>query len=616
MTEKPYTKYTSDRGSRRRGAGGSRPIEPTRPERPSGPAAPARKKRVWVLALQWIGLFLVATLFVSGGIAYGWLSGTIGHLSGTDAAAQAIVNVAKQNMDRPLPHQPLYILLFGSDRTKGQQAAGDRGRSDTILLVRLDPITKSISMLSIPRDLRVDIPGYGLNKINAAYSFGGPPKAIETVKQLTGLPINHFIDVNFNGFAAIVTDMGGVYLTVDRRYFNNNGLWSPIDLQPGYQLLIGQKALSYVRFRHDGLGDFGRMARQQIFIRELKRQSLRWNNWKKIPHIVKDIVNNSLSDIHTVSEWFSIANLVLNLDSTHIYESRVLGPTGTISGISYVLAGPADVQSAVDQFTNPIKPPAQFKTTIPRNAFVVRVRNGTAVAGLANNVASKLVTLGYRAEAAGNANNFSYGHTVIYTTPDLKPNADKLASYFNEAEVVVVPRTPGVVATGPTIVIGASFSGTLVQPVIPPSQQTEQIVTNSPQDVASWKALQKQTVVHLQMPTAWATGFTYDQFRAYKIKVGTQMKPAVAVVGLGPSEHYFLIEEMRWSNAPALSAPNETKTINGQSYQYFYQSEHIHMIAWKKNSTVYWVSNTIDDALSNKFMEAIATSFKPLKSIK
>jgi LCP family protein required for cell wall assembly len=616
VTDKPYTRYTSERGSRRRRAGGSRPIESTRPQRPQGPAAPAHKKHLRLLALQWFGLFLIAAVFVSGGIAYGWLSGTVGHLSDKTPESQAIVIAARQQMDRPMPHQPLYILLLGSDRHNGQVAAGDHGRSDTILLVRLDPITRSISMLSIPRDLQVDIPGYGLNKINAAYSFGGAPLAIETVKQLTGLPINHFIDVNFNGFAAIVGDLGGVYLTVDKRYFNNNGIWAPIDLQPGYQLLKGQKALSFVRFRHDGLGDFGRMARQQIFIRELKRQSLRWNNWKKIPGIVKDIVDNSLSDIDKVTTWLSVANLVLNLDSTHIYESRVLGPTGMIGGVSYVLAGSADVQAAVDQFTNPIKPPEQFKTTISRNAFVVRVRNGTGGAGLASSVTSQLVALGYRAEAAGNAENFNSGHTVIYTTPDLKSNADKLANYFNEAQVIVVPRTPGVIATGPTVVIGASFSGTLVQPVLPPSQQTEQIVTNSPQDVASWKALQKKTVVHLQMPTTWATGFVYDQFRAYKIKVGTQLKPAVAVVGLGPSEHYFLIEEMRWSNAPALAAPNETKTIKGQQYQYFYQSAHIHMIAWKKNSTVYWVSNTIDDAFSNTFMEAIATSFKPLKAVK
>jgi LCP family protein required for cell wall assembly len=615
VTDKPYTRYTSERGRRRSPSRGSRPIEPTRSDRPQGPA-PTHRAHLWVRALQWFGLFLVAAIFMSGGIAYGWLSGTVGHLGGTTSEQKAIIAKVNKIVDRPMPHQPLYILLLGSDRHQGQVAAGDHGRSDTILLVRLDPITRSISMLSIPRDLQVDIPGYGLNKINAAYSFGGPPLAIETVKQLTGLPVNHFIDVNFNGFAAIVGDLGGVYLTVDHRYFNNNGIWAPIDLQPGYQLLKGQKALSYVRFRHDGLDDFGRMARQQIFIRELKRQSLRWNNWKKIPTIVKDIVNNSLSDIDKVTEWLSIASLVLNLDSTHIYESRVLGPTGTIGGISYVLAGQADVQSAVDQFTNPTKPPEQFKTTIPRNAFVVRVRNGTGGAGLANSVTSQLVALGYRAESAGNADNFNYGHTVIYATPNLEPNAKKLASYFNEAEVVIVPRTPGVVATGPTVVIGASFSGTLVVPVLPPSQQTEQIVTNAPQDVASWKALQKQTVVRLQMPTSWATGFVYDQFRAYKIKVGTQLKPAVAVVGLGPSEHYFLIEETRWSNAPALAAPNETKTIKGQQYQYFYQSAHIHMIAWKKNSTVYWVSNTIDDALSNTFMEAIATSFKPVKQIK
>ena len=125
--------------------------------------------------------------------------------------------------------------------------------------------------MSIPRDLKVEIPGFGTDKFNAAYAYGGPKLTLRVVKELTGLPINHVVNVDFLGFVRAVDAIGCVYTDVDRRYYHSNdGLpaseqYSEINIQPGYQLLCGKKALEYVRYRHTDT-DLVRSARQQDFI--------------------------------------------------------------------------------------------------------------------------------------------------------------------------------------------------------------------------------------------------------------------------------------------------------------------------------------------------------------
>ncbi len=175
----------------------------------------------------------------------------------------------------PKPGHAQTILVLGSDHR--WQDHGAPARSDTILLIRLDPHQAATTMLSIPRDLQVDIPGAGWNKINAAYAIGGPDLTLKTIKALTGLEINHVINVQFNGFERAVDALGCVYTDVDRRYFHSNvGVplgqrWSAIDIQPGYQKLCGNDALAYVRYRHTD-SDFVRGARQQSFVRDMKDQ--------------------------------------------------------------------------------------------------------------------------------------------------------------------------------------------------------------------------------------------------------------------------------------------------------------------------------------------------------
>ena len=144
---------------------------------------------------------------------------------------------------------PQTILILGSDKRLGTR--GDPGRSDTTILLRVDPDKDRIALLSIPRDLKVNIPTVGVGKFNEAYAAGGPELAFKMVKQLTGLDINHVVNINFTGFADAVNAIGCVYIDVDRHYYipPNSGV-AEINIEAGYQRLCGLKALQYVRFRH------------------------------------------------------------------------------------------------------------------------------------------------------------------------------------------------------------------------------------------------------------------------------------------------------------------------------------------------------------------------------
>jgi polyisoprenyl-teichoic acid--peptidoglycan teichoic acid transferase len=207
-------------------------------------------------------------------------------VSATSVAAfreiDKVVDALDQNEDLKLgnqlaksdPGKPQTILLLGSDRRPDDATDGGAGtgaRSDTIILVRLDPDRQATALMSLPRDLKVEIPGYGVDKINAAYSAGGPKLTLETVKQLTGLPINHVINVDFHGFQKAIDAIGCIYTDVDRRYYNDTAEFAYINIPAGYQQMCGDKALQYARFRHED-SDLVRGIRQQDLLRDAKQQ--------------------------------------------------------------------------------------------------------------------------------------------------------------------------------------------------------------------------------------------------------------------------------------------------------------------------------------------------------
>jgi LCP family protein required for cell wall assembly len=176
------------------------------------------------------------------------------------------------------PGKPQTILVIGDDRRKIDVQQGNPTRSDTMILVRLDPNKGATAMMSLPRDLLVDIPGHGRDKLNAAFAIGEDALTLKTIRSLLGIPIHHYVRVTFWGFRQAVDRLGCVYVDIDRKYFNDNnppngggGAYAAIDVPAGYQKLCGRRALDYVRYRHLD-SDLVRAARQQSFLGEAKGQ--------------------------------------------------------------------------------------------------------------------------------------------------------------------------------------------------------------------------------------------------------------------------------------------------------------------------------------------------------
>jgi len=202
--------------------------------------------------------------------------------------------------------------------------------------------------------------------------------------------------------------------------------------------------------------------------------------------------------------------------------------------------------------------------------------------------------------------------TLIYATQGFAGNAHALATMLPPSRVIAVPRAPGV-ESGVTVVLGPAFTGQLVLPQAPASGPT--ILASASYDAASWKQLDHKTKLHLRMPKAWVSGYSYDwaMSRAYSIPTGHGNSAAAVVVGTTTSGGYWHIEEMRWTDPPAIASPDATKTVKGTRYLQFYNGTQLHMVAWKTGSTLYWVSNTLDNEIANDAMMALATSFARVK---
>ena len=261
------------------------------------------------------------------------------------------IKFRKDVLAEAAPGKPQTILLLGSDKRAktARDAAIDSGtRADTMILMRLDPERDAIALLSLPRDLKVRIPGYGVDKLNAAYSEGGTELTLQTIKEFTGLRINHVINVDFGGFREAVDAIGCVYADVDRRYFNDNSgadQYARIDIQPGYQRLCGGRALQYVRYRHTD-SDIVRAARQQDFLRQAKTQVGLSKLISKESKLVKIVSKYTRSDIEGRKQVLTLLKLALNSAGSPVQEIHFPAHIGE----SYVTADADAVQKVTQQF--------------------------------------------------------------------------------------------------------------------------------------------------------------------------------------------------------------------------------------------------------------------------
>jgi LCP family protein required for cell wall assembly len=223
-----------------------------------------------------------------------------------------------------------------------------------MVLLNINPVTKKINLLSLPRDSRVEIPGHGYNKINAAYNSlfyndGGVDLSIKTVENLLGLPensIQYFAVFNFEGFRKVIDALGGVTIDVTEPMHYHSKLGDVnIDLEPGVQHLNGEKALEYARFRYDEYGDFtrtedgkihGRVARQEKLIEALLNQTKTLRTVWKLPGIAKAVADALYTNL-TPSQITKLALLLKDDSATDLNIIPFPGTADYIDGISYVV---------------------------------------------------------------------------------------------------------------------------------------------------------------------------------------------------------------------------------------------------------------------------------------
>jgi LCP family protein required for cell wall assembly len=366
--DKPYRVY---RGGRTRGKA---PIQPGRGRileqdgRKDG--RPRKSRRRWRLG-QWIAfvlLLLFAALVVWGGASY--LAVRNGVRAANDRLDPEVRTVLTQQ-DGLLLSQPTTILLLGTDHANTDERVTFR-RSDSIVLVRTDPDKHRIAYLSIPRDLKAEIPGHGEAKINAAFQLGGPALAARTVKRFTGLPINHVAIVDFDRFREVIDALGGIEVDVpapirskpfDCPYSAAKcKTWRGWRFAKGPQKMDGRRALIYSRIRVNELNpaetDFDRTRRQQQVVQATLDKATSASTALRLPFAGDDLVKPLATDL-TTWQLLQLGWVSFRADASQAVHCRLGGDPATVDGQSVILPSEDNVE-AVAMFTGraaPLPPP-------------------------------------------------------------------------------------------------------------------------------------------------------------------------------------------------------------------------------------------------------------------
>src|SRR5665213_582185 len=446
----------------------------------------------------------------------------------------------------PRPGQPQTILLIGSDHRAGEPFR--TSNTDTMLLVRLNSNSSTINVMSIPRDLQVSIPGFGISKINSAYTDGGYGLLIKTIKQnvFPNLHVNHIVDTNFTGFSDLVDAIGCVYSDVDHRYYNNTLYthYSSIDIEPGYQPLCGHNqavngALPFVRFRHTDT-DIVREARQQDFIRWAKAQYPISKLFSNRDRLLRIFGKHSTLDkgLQSSDQIINLFNLVLNADGS------------TIQQIPF----PADLQPCT--------------TT---SCFVT-------------------------AEQSREAQVFAH---FMAATPKAKTKAKTTPKSAKGHKKLGGINTAGLTAALPD---GHSQVAQLSKVTMP---------VYFPKYIESGSEYCLSLIGNCTQGDEPAVEYAHSYPRQYLIRdQGGRPHAAyrMTIVLNSLKGQYYGVQGVAWRNPPLLQSPSGTRTIGGRKLFLYADGGRLTTVAWHKGPNSYWISNTLTSDIPNAQMVNIAAS--------
>ncbi len=445
----------------------------------------------------------------------------------------------------PPPGAPQTLLLIGSDHRAG--TSYNSANTDTMMLVRINDKSSTINLLSVPRDLQVQLPVgcSSTDKLNSAYSCGGPNLLIKTLQQqvFPGLVVNHILDVNFRAFSDMVDAIGCVYTMVDHRYYNNSALtdYASIDIQPGYQRLCGglnadNGALSFVRFRHTDT-DIVREARQQDFIR-----------WAK--------------DEYGTSTLVSERDKLLRIFGAHVQTDHSLHTEdGLINLFDLILdADSHDLKS--------IQFPYSFTACNPE-CYVV--------------------------PTSTSAEHAAYREFMTPTVAEAKSTSSSSSQHKHRS---TKPPTKGLAADPGDGKSQAGQLGDVGLRVYYPKL----IVASSSYCFA--------ITGNCDEPDEPASEYAHSYPHRYLIRAGNTKYSAyvMTLVANAPLGEYYDVEGTTWKHPPILRSPTKTQTFNGRKLYEYYNGGKLSLVAAHIGKAVYWISNTLIDSIPASQMIGMAAS--------
>lgn len=360
--------------------------------------------------------------------------------------------------------QPFYMLLMGTDESiqrDESNATGGTYRTDTIILARIDPANQKVTLISMPRDTQVTLAGYGTQKLNAAYAFGGSELAISTVSSISGVDLSHFALVDMDGLKETVDALGGIEVDVPMEIDDE---MAGGHLDAGLQTLNGEQALILCRSRHAyddyGNGDAYRAANQRLVLQAIANKLLSsdavtiantvttLSEYVQTDMSVSDIVSlaqtfqgfDADSSLYSASmptysdyqdnvwyeiieedEWKAMMERV-DAGESPTEETEVDASTGTV------------LSNAGDQDSSDGSSSSDSSSSSSSKAGSIYVRNGSGVSGVADEVSTKLTEAGYTVTDTGNANSFNYKKTlVVYADSGDAAEAEDIASVVGDA---------------------------------------------------------------------------------------------------------------------------------------------------------------------------------------
>lgn len=349
---------------------GRKPKGTTRKKPSSTSLLPAR----WLMI--WLGLTTVGLVSATAGalLAVSLTNAPLRQASISPEAEQEIFNqsqaVSRKSLRLPELTRPVNIMVLGTKvltsdlpdsqlppalQNTGYHATVNSfdGLSDAMLLLRFDPSTEKVTLLSIPRDTKAEVPGLGFTKINNANAQGGPVLAAKSISSLLNdTPIDRYVRINVLGIEKLIDALGGVrlYVPKDMKY-TDHSQHLYIDLREGEQTLNGQQALQFLRFRYDRYGDIGRVQRQQTFFRALVEQTLRPSTLLKVPEILSIIQANIDTNL-SMEELIALAGLAADTDRSELQMMMLPGEFSGDGkqGVSFWLPNHRQINQLVGQY--------------------------------------------------------------------------------------------------------------------------------------------------------------------------------------------------------------------------------------------------------------------------